>query len=127
MNGRVAIITGGARGIGRAVALSLAESGWSVAICYRKSEEDAQSAIAAMGAKGAPAIAQACDVSDPAQCEKLVADVLERFGRIDALVNAAGPYVREPLLETSNEAWHAMFDNNLHPVFYMSRLVAPSM
>jgi 3-oxoacyl-[acyl-carrier protein] reductase len=127
MSERVALVTGGARGIGRAVGLSLAADGWSIALCYRKSEADARDAVAALEAKGARAMARRCDVSDPEQCEALVSEVLAAWGRIDALVNGAGPYVREPLLEGSLETWHAMFDNNLHPVLYLSRLVAPGM
>lgn len=127
MNDRVAIITGGARGVGRALALSLADRGWHVAICYRTSEQDAQDTVRALEAKGVRAIAERCDLSDPKQCETFVGSVLSAWGRVDALVNGAGPYTREPLLESSLESWHAMFDNNLHPVLYMSKLVAPSM
>lgn len=124
---RVALITGGARGIARAIGLDLASNGWSVAFCYRTSEADAQTASETMVAAGARVIAKRCDVSDPATCETLVADVLERWGRIDALIHGAGPYVREPLLQATRESWHSMFDNNLHPVFYLSRLVAKPM
>ena len=73
MNDRVAIITGGARGIGRAVALSLADDGWRVALCYRTSEADARSTAEALAAKGTDALAERCDVSDPNQCEAFVA------------------------------------------------------
>ena len=59
--------------------------------------------------------------------EAFVARVEREFGRVDALVNCAGPYRRVGLLEETIEGWHEMFDNNLHPVFYMSRLVAPHM
>src|SRR5262249_50819722 len=124
---RVALITGGAKGIGRAVALDLAEQGWSVAICYRTSIAEAKETSDAMRAKGARSMAEACDVSDPDQCAKLVGKVVEQLGPVDALVNCAGPYVRTPLLEQSAESWRAMFDNNLHPVFYLAKLVAPSM
>lgn len=124
---RTVLIPGGARGIGRAIALRLAREGWAVALAYRSSASDAESACEAMRASGAPALALAADVSDPAECERLVSAVRAELGPIDALVNAAGPYHRTPLLEESLEGWHAMFDNNLHPVFYLSRLVAPDM
>jgi 3-oxoacyl-[acyl-carrier protein] reductase len=124
---RVALIPGGARGIGRALGLSLARDGWKVALCYRTSEGSANETVAAMRAAGVEAHAERCDVSDPAACEKLVTGVLERWGRIDALINAAGPYERTPLLEASLDHWHGMFDANLHPVFYLSRLVAAPM
>jgi len=122
---RTALIPGGARGIGRAIALRLAEQGWSVAVAYRTSGADAASACEAMRASGARALAVEADVSDPAACAELVAAVRAELGPVDALINAAGPYHRRPLLEETLEGWHAMFDNNLHPVFYLSRLVAP--
>lgn len=122
-----AVITGGARGIGRGVALRLAESGWSIAFCYRSRADVAERTAEELRSRGAQVIHGAYDVGDPAACAAFVAQVLEAWGHVDALVNAAGPYVREPLLETTTERWHDMFDGNLHSVFHMSRLVAPSM
>ena len=127
MEPRVALVTGGAKGIGRAIGLDLAQRGWNVAICYRTSIAEANETLEALRASGVEALAERCDVSDPAACEALVAKVAKDLGPIDALVNAAGPYVREPLLEQSVEAWRAQFENNLHPVFYLAKLVAPGM
>jgi len=127
MDTRVALITGGAKGIGRAIGLDLAERGWTVAFCYRTSIAEAKETWDAMRAKGAEALAEHADVSDPKACEALVEKVRHDYGRIDALVNCAGPYVREPLLEQNVETWRGQFDNNLHPVFYLARLVAPGM
>jgi 3-oxoacyl-[acyl-carrier protein] reductase len=127
MTERTALITGGAKGIGRAIGLALADHGWSIAFCYRTSEAEAAKTHDELRAMGVEALAERADVSDPEQCEALVARVREKLGRIDALLNCAGPYTRTPLLEQSVESWRDMFDNNLHPVFYMSRLVAPSM
>ena len=124
---RVALITGGAKGIGRAIGLDLAGQGWAVAVCYRTSAADASATLDALRAAGARALAVQCDVSDPKQCEALVESVQKELGPIDALVNAAGPYVRTALLEQSIESWREQFDNNLHPVFYLSRLVAKGM
>lgn len=124
---RVAVITGGARGIGRAIALSLAGSGWPVTICYRTSALEAAGTVEAIQAKGGRGEAVACDVSDPKAAEGLIRQVEKERGRVDALVNCAGPYHRVELLEETVEGWHAMFDNNLHPVFYLSRAVAPGM
>ena len=72
-------------------------------------------------------MAEQCDVSDPQAAARLVTKVETEWGRIDALINCAGPYHRINLLEESIEGWLEMFDNNLHPVFYLSRLVAPGM
>lgn len=127
MSEKVALITGGARGIGRAVALDLAERGWSVAICYRTSSKEASEVVEAVKKKGSQGWANQCDVSDPKAAETLVQQVEHKWGRIDALINCAGPYHRVGLLQETVEGWHSMFDNNLHPVFYLSRAIAPGM
>ena len=127
MDSKAALITGGARGIGRAVARDLASRGWSVAICYRTSANDAGQVVDAVKRYGTSALALKCDVSDPGAATAMVQDLAHRWGRIDALINSAGPYHRIPLLEESNEGWHSMFDNNLHPVFYLSKAVVPLM
>jgi 3-oxoacyl-[acyl-carrier protein] reductase len=127
MTERVALITGGARGIGRAIALSLAGQGWSVAICYRASHQPAQETMAAIADSGVRAMAEQCDVSRPKAAGRFAAKVEKQWGRIDALINCAGPYHRVGLLDETVEGWHEMFDNNLHPVFYLSRAVTPGM
>jgi len=127
VNDRVALISGGARGIGRAVALDLAARGWSVAICYRTSAEEASAVVDAAKARGAIGLALQCDVSDPKAAVEWVEHVNKEWGRVDALINGAGPYHRVSLLEETNEGWHSMFDNNLHPVFYLSKAVIPIM
>ena len=124
---RTALITGGARGIGRAIARRMAEDGWAVAVCYRTSRADGESLVAEVEAAGGRALALASDVSQPTACRELVERVSSELGPIDALVNAAGPYHRTPLLKETVEGWHEMFDHNLHPVFYLARLVAPAM
>lgn len=124
---RVALITGGARGIGRAIARALAEDGWAIAIAYRSSEAEAGELVDSVRKGGGRALAVAADVSDPDACSELVERTLAELGRIDALVNCAGPYHRVALFDETLEGWHEMFDHNLHPVFYLSRLVAPGM
>src|SRR5262245_22422830 len=125
--GRVALITGGARGIGRAIGLDLARTGWAVAFCYRTSEAAAAETRAELEAAGARALAVRADVSDPAAAEALVRRVEEAWGRIDALVHCAGPFHRVELLRETPTGWREMFDNNLHPVFYASRAAIPGM
>jgi len=124
---RVALITGGAKGIGRGIALALAARGWSIAFCYRTSAESAAETGHAIQSAGAAALPIRSDVSRSSDCEQLVTATMREFGRIDALVNCAGPYRRVPLLEETVTGWQEMFDNNLHPVFYLSKLVAPHM
>ncbi|MFQ5992734.1 MAG: SDR family NAD(P)-dependent oxidoreductase [Nitrospiraceae bacterium] len=127
MTNRVAIITGGAKGIGRAIALDLAAQKWSVAICYRTSDQAAaetQKKITELGGSG---LAIRCDVSDPAAISSLVQTVEQRWNRVDALINCAGPYHRVNLFEETPEGWAEMFNHNLHPIFYLAQAAAPGM
>ena len=124
---RVALITGGARGIGRAVALDLASQGWDVAICYRTSAKEAAEVVDTVRKNGAVGLAVDSDVSNPAAAKNLVERVQKDFGRVDALINGAGPYHRVSLLKETVAGWHSMFDNNLHPVFYLTQAVIPIM
>ena len=127
MDNKTAVITGGGRGIGAATALFLAQSGWDVAICYRSSQTEAESVIDQVHATGRRGMSVRCDVSDAHAASAFITKVESELGRIDALINCAGPYHRIPLFEESLEGWHSMFDNNLHPVFYLSRAVAAGM
>lgn len=124
---KVALITGGARGIGRAVALDLASRGWSIAIAYRTSAAEAEQVVNAAARAGARGLAFQCDVANAEAAAGWVRSVYEQWGRVDALINGAGPYRRISLLEETHEGWHSMFDNNLHPVFYLTRAVIPLM
>ena len=123
----VALITGGAKGIGRGIALDLATRGWRIAFCYRTSKADAQQTATAIGERGGEAWGIECDVSDPSAARQVVEQVEGKWGRIDALINGAGPYHRINLLEETVEGWNDMFDGNLHPIFYLAQAVAPGM
>lgn len=127
MTQQVALITGGARGIGRGIALDLASRHWKIAICYRTSEADAQKTALAITERGGQALAVRCDVSDPVAAKHLVAQVEQTWGRIDVLINGAGPYHRINLFDETVEGWNEMFDGNLHPIFYLAQAVAPGM
>jgi len=125
--GKVALITGGARGIGRSIGLSLAERGWSIALCYRTSTKEGEETAREIQELGGSAMALQCDVSDPNAAEEMTRQVENEWRGIDVLINCAGPYHRINLLEETIEGWHSMFSNNLHPVFYLSRVIAPGM
>jgi 3-oxoacyl-[acyl-carrier protein] reductase len=125
--GRVALITGGAKGIGRHIALRLGRAGWSVAICYRKSATQAAEVRAAIESSGGYCLALEADVSDPDVCAQLVSEIERWRGRVDALIHAAGPYRRAELLTETPAGWREMFANNLDSLFYLARLVAPPM
>jgi len=127
MADRVALIPGGARGIGRTIAVRLAERGWAVAIAYRTSDAAAEETRRAIEGLGAAALALRADVSRPEECQELVRRVVDWKGRIDALVNCAGPYHRVDLMSETPEGWREMFASNLDCLFYLARAVAPGM
>ena len=114
---RIAVVTGGSRGIGRAICLELARRGAHVALCYAGNEAAAKETVAACEAEGARAMAVRCDVSDESQVKALMDAALKEFGRIDILVNNAG-ITRDGLLMTMKEAdFDAVLDANLKGAF----------
>ncbi len=127
MGNKVALITGGAKGIGRAVALDLAAQQWSIAICYRTSAEAAAATSQEIVSRGGRVLSLQCDVSDPEAARRLVAHVEQQWGRIDALINGAGPYHRVNLFDETVQGWREMFDGNLHPIFYLGQAAAAGM
>ncbi len=115
--GKTAVVTGGSRGIGRAVCLELAEGGANVVLCYAGNEAAAQETAQAVEALGAKALAVRCDVSDAVQVDALVKSAVEAFGRIDILVNNAG-ITRDNLLMRMSEAdFDAVVAANLKGAF----------
>jgi 3-oxoacyl-[acyl-carrier protein] reductase len=127
MADRVALIPGGAKGIGRQIGLRLAERGWAIALCYRTSDAAAEETRRAIEAHGASALALRADVSRPDECLDLVRRVVEWKGRLDALVNCAGPYHRVDILSETPEGWREMFASNLDCLFYLARAAVPRM
>ncbi|MSR24700.1 MAG: SDR family oxidoreductase [Nitrospiraceae bacterium] len=127
MNAPIAVITGGARGIGRAIALDLAARKWRVAICYRTSEKEAAETAREIATRGGEPLSVRCDVSDPVAARNLILQVEQSWGQIDALINCAGPYHRLNLLDETPAGWNEMFDHNLHPIFYLVHAAAPGM
>lgn len=127
MNQHVALITGGAKGIGRGIALDLASRKWRIAFCYRTSDAEAKTTVQDITQRGGHALALQCDVSDPLAAKNMVAQVEKEWGRIDVLINGAGPYHRVNLFDETVEGWNEMFSGNLHPIFYLAQAVAPGM
>lgn len=127
MTNHVALITGGAKGIGRGIALDLAARQWKIAFCYRTSEAEAKKTAQTITERGGQALAMCCDVADPVAAKSLVAQVEQEWGQIDVLINGAGPYHRINLFDETVEGWNEMFDGNLHPIFYLAQAVAPGM
>jgi 3-oxoacyl-[acyl-carrier protein] reductase len=127
MNQHVALITGGAKGIGRGIALDLASRQWKIAICYRTSDAEAKTTAQEIMQQGGQALAIRCDVSDPVAAKNMVTQVEQEWGRVDVLINGAGPYHRINLFDETVEGWNEMFTGNLHPIFYLAQAVAPGM
>jgi len=127
LDGKSALVTGGARGLGRAIALALADAGADVWISYRASEAAAREVIAAIEARSRRSAAISADVSDEAQVAHLVDTVLEAAGRIDILVNNAGILNEVPLTEMSTAVWDETIATNLRSAFLCTRAVLPAM
>ncbi|MGK4007187.1 SDR family oxidoreductase [Sorangium sp. So ce1036] len=123
---QVALVTGGGSGIGLACARELAHLGAKVAICGRKADklEAAQRALVGDGVAAADVLAAPCDIRDPEQIAALVGQVLERFGRVDVLVNNAGGQFPSPAMDMTPRGWEAVVRNNLNGTFFMTREVA---
>jgi citronellol/citronellal dehydrogenase len=121
--GRVALVTGGGTGIGRATARLLAESGAGVAICGRR-PEPLERTRAEIEAVGGACLALPADVREPAELERVVAAALERFGAIDVLVNNAGGQFAAPAEEISDKGWRAVHRLNVDAVWSLTREVA---
>jgi 3-oxoacyl-[acyl-carrier protein] reductase len=126
LKGKVAIVTGASRGIGRSIALGLAAEGCRLAICARGAERLEHTAEEARAA-GAEVMAQPVDASDGAALEAFVAAVGDQYGRIDILVNNVGGGGKETFQETTDEDWAGAFDLTLWPAIRASRLVVPWM
>jgi NAD(P)-dependent dehydrogenase (short-subunit alcohol dehydrogenase family) len=120
LQGKVAVVTGANRGLGKAVALHLARLGASVVLIARDRERLDQTA-AEIGAAGGQALALRCDVSDPQQVREAAATIGARMARVDILVNNAGIPAPRTFAETSFDDWDAVIGVNLSGVFYMTR------
>ena len=126
-SGKTAIVTGGSRGIGRAVCLELAKGGANVVLCYAGNESAANDAVAACEALGAKALAVRCDVADAGEVKALVDTAVKAFGRVDILVNNAG-ITRDGLLLTMREEdFDAVVATNLRGTFLCMKAVARPM
>ena len=123
LEGRVALVTGATKGIGRAVAERLLGAGASVAICAR-TEGEVRGRAARLGKR---ALGIACDVADPRACARMVEQTAAHFGRLDILVNNAGLGIYKPLAEMSVEEWRLQVDVNLGGVFYCSKAALPHL
>ena len=127
LEGKVAIITGGSDGLGRASAQRLAAEGVKVAIAARRAEHLERAAAEIRQATGGDVLAVPADVRRAADCERIVEATTARWGRVDILFNNAGTSAAAPLAEVSDEAWQADWELKVMAAVRMMRLVLPSM
>jgi 3-oxoacyl-[acyl-carrier protein] reductase len=126
-DGRVALVTGASRGIGRAVALALAECGAKIAINFRSRAREAQAVVAAIEARGGKAVAVAADVSIAAAVEAMLSTVAAQLGPVDLLVNNAGIALRRSIDDLSEVDFDQTIATNLKSAFLCTRAVVPGM
>lgn len=127
MTNRVALVTGGSRGIGAATARRLAEDGFDIALGYVSRPEGASRAVQAVEVLGRRAIAVRADVSRYEDVSRMVSATVDRLGRLDVLVNNAGVYERAFLDETTPEDWDRRIAVNLSSCFYLAKAAVPHL
>src|SRR6516162_5212492 len=113
LRNRVALITGGTRGIGKGIALGLAREGARIAIVYRANKAAAQAALRELQAVGADCVAVETDITESARADQLVKTVADRYGRLDVLVNNVGEFRWGTLADSSVEEWTGIFESNV--------------
>jgi NAD(P)-dependent dehydrogenase (short-subunit alcohol dehydrogenase family) len=129
LEGRVALVTGAAgRGIGRSIAFTLARGGADIAVNYRRSADEADAVVKAIEGLGRQAVALAADVGDAAAVERMCAEAIARFGRIDIVVNSAGgPWKPQDITEIAPEHLHGVLAREVEATFHLLRLTLPGM
>lgn len=125
LQGRVALVTGAAKRLGRAVALRLAEEGADVVIHYRSSQPEAQEAVKAAEKFGRRAIAIGADLTRVADIQRLIDEAGRHFGRLDILVNSAANFLPASMVSTTEKVWGDALDTNLRAPFFCAQAAAP--
>lgn len=125
LKGQVALVTGAAKRLGRALALRLAEEGADVVVHYRSSVADAQSAVADIEKFGRTGHAIAADLTNVAEIKRLFDETAKQFGRLDILVNSAANFLPSSIVSTTEEIWDASLDTNLKASFFCAQAAAP--
>ncbi len=124
LENKIALVTGGSRGIGKEIALSLAKEGAVVIVNYNGSKESAEAVVEEIITAGGKAESYQCNVADGAACEAMVKELIEKYGRVDILVNNAGITRDNLLMKMSEEDFDAVIDTNLKGTFHMIRYLS---
>ena len=127
LNGKVAVVTGASRGIGKEIALTLGKEGAFVVVNYNGSKERAEDVVREIKENGGDAVAIGCDVSNFAQCETFINNVISEYKRVDILVNNAGITRDGLLMKMSEEDFNAVLDTNLKGAFHCMKFVSRQM
>ena len=127
LTGRVALVTGGSRGLGRAIALAFARQGADVAVNYRGNAEAAEAVVAELSAVGRRAVAIQGDLREVETCRRVVKEAAEALGGLDLLVNNAGVTRATPFVETTPELYDEQFDLNIRGYFFCAQAAVPHL
>ena len=127
LTGKSAVVTGGSRGIGKALATRLARQGADVAFSYKGNQAAAEATVGELEALGRKALAVQADVTDPTSAEALVKQALEAFGKVDILVNNAGITRDDLIMRMTPAAWREVLETNLFGAFYATKAVTRPM
>ena len=125
LEGSVVVVTGAARGIGRAIAEELGSAGAKVVVNYAKSKDAAEDLVTRLQQSGTESIAIQADISDPQQAAGLIEETIQRFGRIDVLVNNAGINLDRSMKNLSTDDWNKVIQNDLNGCFYTVKAALP--
>jgi len=127
LKGKVALVTGAGRRVGRAIAIKFADRGASVAVHYRSSHAEADAVVAEIARKRGKARAFRANLENVGEIEKMVAGVLDAFGRLDVLVNSASVFASTPLGQLTERDWDSILDTNLKAPFFLSKFAGAAM
>ena len=127
LTNQVALVTGSSRGLGRGIALALARAGARIGINYLNNKTAAQEVAAQIRQLGSEAILVQADVCDYDQVEQMIARILEKWGKIDLLVNNVGNFLQKQISEIEISEWHGLIASNLHSAFYCCKATLPHM
>src|SRR5262245_3618663 len=127
LQGKVALVTGGTKGIGAAAAFALAEQGADISIVARNLDREAKDIQKRIEAMGRKCLLVAADVGKPVAAQECVERTTRELGPVDVLIHSAGGAVNGGLLELTPEAWHDAFYVHVHAIFYLCRAVIPTM